>query len=412
MRSPPTPGPPVQIAIERLGIQRAIVPVGLSEVLSDGVDPEDTWHRLSLDESNKRHLTVMPAGRAGESAAGLLQAPETLRLVEPRQPLRTIFGRDCVREAELHVLSRRGPIHGLLEDISGGGAKLLCREKDQPVRVMGLDFPNPVGVAPGLDKNADCFEALGELGFGFVEVGTVTPRAQPGNPKPRVFRLVEAQGMINRLGFNNKGVDYLVRRVKNHRFKGVLGINIGKNFDTPIENAADDYLLCLEKVYPYADYITVNISSPNTQNLRDLQGEDALDSLLGALSGRREELADETGRRVPMALKVAPDLEEGAVPAIADVVAHHGMDAVIATNTTIDRSAVAGMKHAGEGGGHAGQGAEFHAHRGHAGVFPADHDHTFHLGDVHDDRFEAAAGCHRVLHDRIHGDFFDHAVGS
>jgi dihydroorotate dehydrogenase len=235
-----------------------------------------------------------------------------------------------------------------------GLTRLMCREKDQPVRVMGLDFPNPVGVAPGLDKNADCFEALGELGFGFVEVGTVTPRAQPGNPKPRVFRLVEAQGMINRLGFNNKGVDYLVRRVKNHRFKGVLGINIGKNFDTPIENAADDYLLCLEKVYPYADYITVNISSPNTQNLRDLQGEDALDSLLGALSGRREELADETGRRVPMALKVAPDLEEGAVPAIADVVAHHGMDAVIATNTTIDRSAVAGMKHAGEGGGLSG----------------------------------------------------------
>jgi dihydroorotate dehydrogenase len=235
-----------------------------------------------------------------------------------------------------------------------GLTRLMCREKDQPVRVMGLDFPNPVGVAPGLDKNADCFEALGELGFGFVEVGTVTPRAQPGNPKPRVFRLVEAQGMINRLGFNNKGVDYLVRRVKNHRFKGVLGINIGKNFDTPIENAADDYLLCLEKVYPYADYITVNISSPNTQNLRDLQGEDALDSLLGALSGRREELADETGRRVPMALKVAPDLEDGAVPAIADVVAHHGMDAVIATNTTIDRSAVAGMKHAGEGGGLSG----------------------------------------------------------
>ena len=191
-------------------------------------------------------------------------------------------------------------------------------------------------------------------GFGFIEIGTVTPRPQPGNPKPRVFRLVEAQGMINRLGFNNKGVDYLVRRVKNHRFKGVLGINIGKNFDTPIENAADDYLLCLEKVYPYADYITVNISSPNTQNLRDLQGEDALDHLLGALSGRREELADETGRRVPMALKVAPDLENGAVSAIADVVAHHGMDAVIATNTTIDRSAVAGMKHAGEGGGLSG----------------------------------------------------------
>ena len=235
-----------------------------------------------------------------------------------------------------------------------GVTRLLCREKDQPVRVMGLDFPNPVGVAPGLDKNADCFEALGDLGFGFVEVGTVTPRPQPGNPKPRVFRLTEAQGMINRLGFNNKGVDHLVRRVRHHRYKGVLGINIGKNFDTPIEHAADDYLLCLEKVYPYADYVTVNISSPNTQNLRDLQGEDELDRLLGALARRREELADEYDRRVPMALKVAPDLDDGAIPAIADVVARHGMDAVIATNTTIDRETVEGMKHAEETGGLSG----------------------------------------------------------
>jgi len=235
-----------------------------------------------------------------------------------------------------------------------GVTRLLCREKDQPVRVMGLDFPNPVGVAPGLDKNADCFEALGDLGFGFVEVGTVTPRPQPGNPKPRVFRLTEARGMINRLGFNNKGVDHLVRRVRHHRYKGVLGINIGKNFDTPIEHAADDYLLCLEKVYPYADYVTVNISSPNTQNLRDLQGEDELDRLLGALARRREELADEYDRRVPMALKVAPDLDDGAIPAIADVVARHEMDAVIATNTTIDRDTVEGMKHAEETGGLSG----------------------------------------------------------
>ncbi|MEJ2384919.1 MAG: quinone-dependent dihydroorotate dehydrogenase [Xanthomonadales bacterium] len=235
-----------------------------------------------------------------------------------------------------------------------GVTRLLCREKAQPVRCMGLTFPNPVGVAPGLDKNADCFEALGDLGFGFVEVGTVTPRPQPGNPKPRVFRLTEAQGMINRLGFNNKGVDYLVRRVRHHRFRGVLGINIGKNFDTPIENAADDYLLCLEKVYPYADYVTVNISSPNTQNLRDLQGEDELDGLLGALARRREELADEHGRRVPLALKVAPDLDDGAIPVIAGVVARHGMDAVIATNTTIDRSVVDGLPHAEETGGLSG----------------------------------------------------------
>jgi dihydroorotate dehydrogenase len=235
-----------------------------------------------------------------------------------------------------------------------GATKLLCREKDQPVQCMGLQFPNPVGVAPGLDKNADCFEALGDLGFGFVEVGTVTPRPQPGNPRPRVFRLPEAEGLINRLGFNNKGVDYLVRKVKRHRFKGVLGINIGKNFDTPIENAADDYLACLEKVYPHADYVTVNISSPNTKNLRDLQDEDELEALLGALAARRTQLADEHGRRVPMALKVAPDLEDGAIAVIAQVVTHHGMDAVIATNTTIDRDTVAGMKLGDESGGLSG----------------------------------------------------------
>jgi dihydroorotate dehydrogenase len=235
-----------------------------------------------------------------------------------------------------------------------GASRLLCSMKHQPVQCMGLEFPNPVGVAPGLDKNADCFEALGDLGFGFVEVGTVTPRPQPGNPKPRVFRLTEAQAMINRLGFNNRGVDYLVSKVKKHSFRGVLGINIGKNFDTPNENAADDYLHCLEKVYPYADYITVNISSPNTKNLRELQGEDELDALLGALASRRAELADEHGRCVPLALKVAPDLEDGAIPIIAQVVSHHRMDAVIATNTTIDRDAVAGMKHAEESGGLSG----------------------------------------------------------
>ena len=235
-----------------------------------------------------------------------------------------------------------------------GATRLLCREQHQPVQCMGLEFPNPVGVAPGLDKNADCFEALGDLGFGFVEVGTVTPRPQPGNPKPRVFRLAEANAMINRLGFNNKGVDYLVGKVKSHRFRGVLGINIGKNFDTPNENAADDYLHCLEKVYPYADYVTVNISSPNTKNLRELQGEDELDALLGALARRRAELADEHDRCAPMALKVAPDLEDGAVEAIAQVVSHHRMDAVIATNTTIDREMVAGLQHADETGGLSG----------------------------------------------------------
>jgi dihydroorotate dehydrogenase len=235
-----------------------------------------------------------------------------------------------------------------------GATRLLCKVKNQPVSCMGLEFPNPVGVAPGLDKNGDCFEALGDLGFGFVEIGTVTPRPQAGNPKPRVFRLTGAQAMINRLGFNNKGVDHLVKQVRRHRFKGILGINIGKNFDTPIENAADDYLHCLEKVYPYADYITVNISSPNTKNLRDLQGEDELDLLLGTLSRRRSELSDEYDRYVPMALKVAPDLESDAIPVIAQVVAQHRMDAVIATNTTISREGVEGMKHAEEGGGLSG----------------------------------------------------------
>jgi dihydroorotate dehydrogenase len=235
-----------------------------------------------------------------------------------------------------------------------GATRLLCRTRSQPVTCMGLEFPNPVGMAPGMDKNGDYFEALGGLGFGFVEIGTVTPRPQPGNPKPRVFRLTTAQAMINRLGFNNKGVDHLVRRVKNHQFKGILGINIGKNFDTPIENAADDYLHCLEKVYPYADYITVNISSPNTKNLRDLQGEDELDSLLAGISDRRSELADEHGRRVPLAVKVAPDLEDDAVAVIAEVVSRHRMDAVIATNTTITRGGVEGLKHAEETGGLSG----------------------------------------------------------
>ena len=235
-----------------------------------------------------------------------------------------------------------------------GATRLMCKSRSQPVTCMGLEFPNPVGVAPGLDKNGDYFEALGGLGFGFVEIGTVTPRPQPGNPKPRVFRLTQAQAMINRLGFNNKGVDHLVRRVKRHSFKGILGINIGKNFDTPIENAADDYLHCLDKVYPYADYVTVNISSPNTKNLRDLQGEDQLDALLGSLARRREELANEYDRCAPMALKVAPDLEDGAIPMIAEIVSRHGMDAVIATNTTVDRDKVAGMKHGDETGGLSG----------------------------------------------------------
>jgi len=235
-----------------------------------------------------------------------------------------------------------------------GATRLLCRVRRQPVSCMGLEFPNPVGVAPGLDKNGDYFEALGDLGFGFVEIGTVTPRAQPGNPKPRVFRLTRARAMINRLGFNNKGVDHLVKRVRNHRYEGILGINIGKNFDTPIERAVDDYLYCLDRVYPYADYVTVNISSPNTKDLRSLQGADELDRLLGALDNRRTELTDEHGSRVPFAVKVAPDLDKAQISVMAEVIARHGMDAVVATNTTISRAGVEGMKYADETGGLSG----------------------------------------------------------
>jgi dihydroorotate dehydrogenase len=235
-----------------------------------------------------------------------------------------------------------------------GASKLVCRHRDIPVRCMGLDFPNPVGVAPGLDKNADYFEALGALGFGFVEVGTITPKPQAGNPKPRIFRLPEAQALINRLGFNNKGVDHLVRQVRRRRYGGILGINIGKNATTPNEKAAEDYLYCLEQVFPFADYITVNISSPNTKDLRELQAETSLNALLSQLAKRRQRLQKTHGRRVPMAVKIAPDLDAGGLEAIARVVRDHDIEAVIATNTTISRPGVFGMKHAGETGGLSG----------------------------------------------------------
>jgi dihydroorotate dehydrogenase len=238
--------------------------------------------------------------------------------------------------------------HGL------GATRLLCKSRDLPVTVMGLEFPNPVGMAAGMDKNGDYIDALGDLGFGFIEIGTVTPRPQPGNPKPRIFRLEKANAMINRLGFNNKGVDYLVRQAKKRRFKGTLGINIGKNFDTPNEKAVDDYLLCLDKVYPYADYITINISSPNTRGLRDLQDAEQLNALLSALNTRRLELADELQKRVPLVVKVAPDLEDEQIPGMAEVVIQNEFDGLIATNTTISRQAVKGMRHADEQGGLSG----------------------------------------------------------
>ncbi|MBM3386662.1 MAG: quinone-dependent dihydroorotate dehydrogenase [Betaproteobacteria bacterium] len=226
-----------------------------------------------------------------------------------------------------------------------------------PVTLAGLKFPNRVGLAAGLDKNARCIDGLGAMGFGFVEVGTVTPKAQPGNPQPRIFRLPAAQALINRLGFNNEGLNAFIANVKKAHFRQhgrLLGLNIGKNAATPIEHATDDYLIALAGVYPHADYVTVNISSPNTKNLRALQSDEALDGLLGALTARREALATEHGRRVPMFLKIAPDLDADQVGVIAATLNKHGMDGVIATNTTLARDAVSGLPHAEEAGGLSG----------------------------------------------------------
>jgi len=228
---------------------------------------------------------------------------------------------------------------------------------DDPVEVAGLKFPNRIGMAAGLDKNGRCIDGLGAMGFGFVEVGTVTPKAQPGNPKPRMFRLPQANALINRLGFNNDGLNAFVANVRQARFRqqgGILGLNIGKNASTPIENAVDDYLIGLEGVYPWADYITVNISSPNTQNLRSLQSDEALDRLLGALQTRRQALMAQDKRHVPMFVKIAPDLDETQVGVIAATLQNNGIDGVIATNTTISREAVKGMEHAEETGGLSG----------------------------------------------------------
>ncbi|MEO8202564.1 MAG: quinone-dependent dihydroorotate dehydrogenase [Betaproteobacteria bacterium] len=224
-----------------------------------------------------------------------------------------------------------------------------------PVRVMGIDFPNPVGLAAGLDKDAAHIDALAALGFGFIEAGTVTPRPQPGNPKPRIFRLPQANAIINRFGFNNVGVDAFLANVARTRWRGVLGINIGKNFDTPMENAADDYVICLEKVYQAATYVTVNISSPNTKGLRGLQEKSGLDALLGRIIATRERLAERHGKRVPLALKIAPDLDDTQIADIAAVVRSQRMDAVIATNTSTARDGVERLPHADEQGGLSGE---------------------------------------------------------
>ncbi|MBI2379243.1 MAG: quinone-dependent dihydroorotate dehydrogenase [Gammaproteobacteria bacterium] len=226
---------------------------------------------------------------------------------------------------------------------------------DAPRQVMGIDFPNPVGLAAGLDKNGDYIDAMAALGFGFLEIGTITPRPQPGNSKPRLFRLPHAQAIINRMGFNNEGVDYLIERVREARYRGVLGINIGKNLDTPVEKATDDYVTCLRKVYEYSSYVTVNISSPNTKGLRALQHGDALEDLLATVKREQGELAKRHGRYVPVVLKIAPDLDEEQIAAIADALVRHGYDGVIATNTTLSRVGVGHLPHGKEQGGLSGR---------------------------------------------------------
>ena len=236
----------------------------------------------------------------------------------------------------------------------GIAARLAPRVPTSPATVMGIDFPNRIGLAAGLDKNAAHVDGLATFGFGFIEVGTVTPRPQPGNPRPRMFRIPAARALVNRLGFNNDGVTALLANLARTRYAGILGINIGKNFDTPNERAADDYVACLRAVYARASYVTVNISSPNTKGLRDLQAEDALAALLLALKREQSTLADRHGRYVPLAIKIAPDLGDDAVRGLARVLLAQGMDAVIATNTTLARGAVQAMPHGSESGGLSG----------------------------------------------------------
>jgi dihydroorotate dehydrogenase len=234
------------------------------------------------------------------------------------------------------------------------GLLLFPRIPPLPVPAMGLHFPNPVGLAAGLDKDAAHIDGLARLGFGFLEVGTVTPRPQPGNAKPRLFRIVEKEALVNRFGFNNVGVDQFLRNIERAKWKGILGINLGKNADTPAERAADDYEIGMEKVYSRASYITINISSPNTKGLRGLQEKDALNALLGRLESKRTSLMQKHGKHVPIALKVAPDLDDVAIQDIADAVRRHRFDAVIATNTTVSREGVEGLRYATEAGGLSG----------------------------------------------------------
>lgn len=259
------------------------------------------------------------------------------------RPILFQFDPETIHDFAIKALKARGKL-GCID-----GAPSL------PVKVMGLDFTNPIGLAAGLDKNAEAVDGLASQGFGFIEVGTVTPRPQPGNPKPRLFRLPEAQGIINRMGFNNQGVDRLVSNLRTKKYKGVLGINIGKNFDTPVEEAEKDYLICLDKVYSHADYVTVNLSSPNTPGLRTLQYGDTLKRLLSVLKARQHDLQQEHhGHYVPLAIKIAPDMTEESIRLVAQVLIDEGMDAVIATNTTVSRCGVEHLPNGQETGGLSG----------------------------------------------------------
>ncbi len=253
---------------------------------------------------------------------------------------------ETAHDVAMKTMCALGPAAALL----GAGA-----DRGESRKVMGIDFPNPVGLAAGFDKNGEYLDALHALGFGHLEAGTVTPRPQPGNPKPRLFRLVEHDAIINRMGFNNVGVERFLRNVEKSAFRGVLGINIGKNFDTPMERAADDYLLCLDAVYGRATYIAVNISSPNTKNLRDLQSKEKLDELLAAIMARRDSLAAATGAKKPLAVKIAPDLDDDQVEAIAELAVKHRLDGLIATNTTIGRRGVESHPLATQAGGLSGR---------------------------------------------------------
>ena len=261
---------------------------------------------------------------------------------------RVLFGIDPEVAHDLALASLK------LIERTGMAAVLARTGPARSVKLMGLEFPNALGLAAGLDKNGEYIDALAAMGFGFIESGTVTPRPQPGNPKPRMFRLPEAQALINRLGFNNHGVEQLIANVLRARYRGVLGINIGKNFDTPIERAADDYEFCLAKVYAHASYVTVNVSSPNTRDLRQLQDADELGALAGKLKTEQKRLADAHGRYVPLVLKIAPDLDDAQLGAIAKCLLKHKLDGVIATNTTVSRAIVKGLPHAEEKGGLSG----------------------------------------------------------